>query len=273
MDKGLNTHRCQFLPSALNDVRETLSGFHIVMTMGWWDVATRYKRSKIGAFWITIGMAVTITAIGMLFGNLFAQPMKEYLPYLSIGTVFWTMLNVSVSEGGNAFVLSSGIILQVKLPLFLHVLRVLWRNLIILGHNLIIIPFVFLYFMKPVSFNALLVVPGFLVFVANISWIMLVLAILCARFRDLSQIVQNLIYVVYFITPIMWDAKSLPERVGTALLDCNPFYHLISLVRMPLMSETPGMSHWTFCLAMMIIGWFFTLVLFEKYLKRIAYWV
>lgn len=136
---------------AIKDVSDTLVKFHVVTTMAWWDVATRYKRTKVGAFWLTIGMGITITAIGLLFGNLFAQPMNEYLPYLAIGTVFWTLLNVSVSEGGNCFVMYSESILQVRLPLFLHILRVFWRNLIILGHNIIIIPFVFLFFLRPGS--------------------------------------------------------------------------------------------------------------------------
>jgi lipopolysaccharide transport system permease protein len=261
------------LSDSFKDIRKSFTNYHVVGTLAWQDIATRYKRSRIGAFWLTIGMAVSIAALGFVFGNLFKQSMKDYLPYLAIGTIFWGMLSSLLNEGGNSFVNSSGIILQVRLPLFIHVLRVIWCNILILGHNILILPFVFLYYKKSVEITAFLAIPGFILFVMNTGWIMLTLAVICSRFRDFGQIVQNVLHVLYFFTPIMWDEKLMPSRTGTAFLSLNPFYHLISVVRTPLLGGYPTTMNWTVCAVMMFAGWGVALLLYGRYRKRIPYWL
>src|SRR5476651_1306074 len=50
--------------------------------LGWQDIKQRYKRSKVGPFWLTISMGVMIATIGLVFGNLFSSPMADFLPFL-----------------------------------------------------------------------------------------------------------------------------------------------------------------------------------------------
>ena len=259
--------------TALFDIRSAFRSYHIVTTLAWQDIATRYKRSRIGAFWLTVGMAVTIGALGFVFGNLFNQPMNEFLPYLTVGMILWNFLSMVLTEGGNSFVIATDIILQVKIPLFLHVMRVLWRNIIILGHNIIILPFVFLFFLKPVSFTILLAIPGFFLMVMNVSWMMLILSVVCARFRDFPQIVQNFLQIMYFMTPILWNATQLPGRVPKSFLDFNPFYHILCIVRSPIMGEIPSGLNWNYSLVMMVIGWSLAILIFGRYRTKIPYWL
>jgi ABC-type polysaccharide/polyol phosphate export permease len=261
------------LSDAWRDIRSALHKYHLTTTLGWQDVATRYRRSRVGAFWLTINMAVLIAALGFIFGTLFDQPMSEFLPYLAIGLIVWGFLSMVINEGCTGFVSAEGIILQVRMPLFTHVMRILWRNIIILGHNLLILPLLFLMFMKPVSPLALLAIPGFALLVFNAAWMMLILAVVCARFRDMTQIVQNVMQVLFYLTPIIWSAAHLPERAGTAMLDFNPFYHLISIVRAPLLGEAPTLMNWIFSSLMMLIGWAIALPFFGHYRKRVPYWL
>jgi ABC-type polysaccharide/polyol phosphate export permease len=261
------------LRPAWQDIKSTFYQYHVITTLAWQDIAARYKRSRVGAFWLTIGMAVTIGALGFVFGNLFDQPMNEFLPYLSIGMILWNFFNIAIAEGGNSFVIATDIILQVRIPLFIHVMRVLWRNIIILGHNILILPIVYLIYLRPVTQTIFLIIPGFLLLVMNVIWIMLILSVVCARFRDFPQIVQNVLQIMYFVTPIMWNSKMLPERVGTLMLDLNPCYHLLNIVRAPMLGETPSELSWIFSISMMIVGWVIAIVLFGRYRNRIPYWL
>lgn len=261
------------LSDAWRDIRTALHNYHLTATLGWQDVATRYRRSRVGAFWLTINMAVLITALGFVFGTLFGQPMNVFLPYLAIGMIMWGFLSTVVSEGCTGFVAAEGIILQVRMPLFTHVMRILWRNIIILGHNLLILPLLFLAFMKPVSPLALLAGPGFVLLVLNAAWMMLILAVVCARFRDMTQIVLNVMQVMFYLTPIIWSAALLPERTGTAMLNLNPLYHLISIVREPLLGVAPTITNWAFSGLMMMLGWTVALLVFGHYRKRVPYWL
>ncbi len=255
------------------DVRATLQHHYIITTLGWQDVATRYRRSRVGAFWLTINIMVLIATLGIVFGTLFRQPMSEFLPYLAIGLILWGFLSSLINEGCTSFIAVSETILQVRMPLLTHVMRVVWRNIIILGHNLIILPLLFLFLMKPVTLLALLAIPGFILFVLNATWMMLILAVACTRFRDLTLIAQNAIQVLFYVTPIIWSAKLLPDRAGTALLDFNPFYHLINIVRAPLLGVAPTALSWTIAALMALIGWAVALAFFCRYYKRIPYWL
>lgn len=258
---------------AWSDIEATFNKHHIITTLGWQDVATRYRRSRVGAFWLTINMIVLIATMGFVFGTLFRQPMKEFLPYLAIGLVIWGFLSSLLTEGCSSFIDVSDTILQVRMPLFVHVMRVVWRNLIIFGHNLLIVPLLFLIFLRPLSWHILLALPGLFLFTLNASWMMLVLAVACTRFRDLTQVVQNAIQVIFYLTPIIWNAAQLPQRAGAALLNFNPFYHLMSIVRSPLLGQAPTILNWTFSFVMALIGWCFALLFFSHYRKRIPYWL
>jgi ABC-type polysaccharide/polyol phosphate export permease len=261
------------LTAAWGDVRIALKRHHIITTLGWQDVATRYRRSRVGAFWLTINVLVMIATLGFVFGTLFRQPMAEMLPYLAIGLIIWGFLSTLINEGCSSFIAAQETILQVRMPLFTHVMRVLWRNIIIMAHNLMILPLLFLLLMKPITPLALWALPGFMLLILNSAWLMLALAVACARFRDMTQIAQNGVQVMFYLTPIIWSTALLPAHAGTSLIDFNPFYHLINIVRAPLLGEAPSSLSWTVAILMALFGWTATLAFFGRYYKRIPYWL
>ena len=48
----------------------------IGLMLGWQDIRQSYRRSVFGQLWITIGMSVTIAAIGIVFGTIFGTPLQ-----------------------------------------------------------------------------------------------------------------------------------------------------------------------------------------------------
>ncbi|TWH02321.1 lipopolysaccharide transport system permease protein [Ochrobactrum sp. J50] len=258
---------------AIADILEALSKYRLALIFGWQDVAQRYRRSRVGAFWLTLNMAVFIGALGLIFGTLFQSEMHDFLPHLCAGVITWGFISTCLSEGCTTFTSSEGIILQVRMPLFTHIMRVLWRNIIIFAHNIVIFPILLLVLGRMIDFNALWAIPGFVLLCLNLSWMMLILAILCARFRDMTQVVINILQVLFYATPIMWMVKILPNNVSRAFIELNPFYHFIELVRAPLFGYPPSTLDWTFGFAFAIIGWVVAILFFGRYRWRIAYWL
>lgn len=258
---------------AIRDISEAFSKYRLALIFGWQDVAQRYRRSRVGAFWLTLNMAVFIGALGLIFGTLFQSEMREFLPYLCAGVIIWGFITTCLSEGCTTFTSSDGIILQVRMPLFTHVMRALWRNVIIFAHNIVIFPILLLILGRMVSINALWAIPGFVVLCLNLAWMMLILAIICARFRDMTQVVTNILQVLFYATPIMWMVKILPDHVSKAFIVFNPFFHFIELVRAPLLGSPPTMLDWSFAIASTIIGWIMAVVFFGRYRWRVAYWL
>lgn len=255
------------------DVRQAILQHRIAFVFGWQDVAQRYRRSRVGPFWLTINMAIFIAAVGTIFGTLFQSEMSTFLPHLCAGIIVWSFISTSSIEGCTSFISNEGIILQVKMPFFTHIMRTLWKNAIILFHNILIFPLLLVFFGKFMTFNSLWAIPGFFVLSINLAWIMLLFAIFCTRFRDITQIVANIFQVLFYATPIMWMTNILPEHVNRSFIELNPMYHLLQLVRAPLLGQAPTLNNWTFTLLLAAIGWTATIVFFGRYRRRIAYWL
>ncbi len=255
------------------DLRAAVSNHHLTTTLGWQEVATRYRRSRVGALWLTINMGVLIGVLSLVFGTLFQVPTDEFIPYLATGLILWMFFAACIGEGCSGFIAASETILQVRMPLSTHVGLILYRNLIILGHNLVIIPLVFLAFLRPVPLDALWAIPGFALVLLNLGWMMLILAVICARYRDMTQIVQNAMQVLFYLTPIIWSVALLPDRVGVAWLQINPFYHLINVVRAPLLGHEVTLINWAVVIGLAVVGWALAIPFFGKYRKRVPYWL
>src|SRR5262249_27804557 len=111
----------------------------------------------------------------------------------------------------------------------------------------------------------------FALFLVNAAWIALASAILSTRYRDIPQVISNLIQVVFFVTPIFWSPSVMSHR--PAFVELNPFYHLLAVVRDPLLGASPPVHSWLFCIGMAVTGLAVTSWLYRRAHARIAYWV
>mgnify|MGYP002556896355 CR=1 FL=1 len=258
---------------AIKDLARCREKLYLALMLGWQDIRQRYRRSKLGPFWLTVSMGVMIGMIGLVFGQVLNTPMDEYLPFLSTGIILWTCFSTSILEGSTSFIDSQGMIRQLDLPLSLYPLRVIWRNIIIFGHNVIILPLVFVVVGKGVTLDIFWLIPGFVIFSWNMFWMSLLLGTFCTRFRDMPQIVNSLIQVFFYVTPIIWMPGTLSTRSASLLVDPNPIYHLVQLVRAPILGDSPTFLNWCVSFSMACLGTCLALWFFGKYKKRIAYWL
>ena len=258
---------------SLLDLVAAFDRLHLVLMLGWQDIKQRYRRSKLGPFWLTISMGVMISMIGVIFGQALSVPIKEYLPYVATGIIFWNFVSSGINEGSSSFINSAGMIRQLALPLSIYPMRILWRNIVVLAHNLMILPFVMFIVGKGICLNILWLVPGFLILVFNIFWISIFLGVVCTRYRDTPPIVSSLIQVFFYLTPIIWMPNAVNARVSTWIVNTNPAYHLLELVRGPILGYCPSLLSWCVGIGLGIIGMLVTLIFFGTYKKRIAYWV
>ena len=117
----------------------------------------------------------------------------------------------------------------------------------------------------------LLTVPAVFVLLLNGFWMALLLGMLSARFRDIPLVLANAVQVLFFVTPVIWTPNMLPGRA--LILDLNPFYHLIEILRAPLLGSAPTAENWVAVIVITITGWAAALWFFSAYRWRLAYWV
>jgi ABC-2 type transport system permease protein/lipopolysaccharide transport system permease protein len=256
---------------AMDDIFNGARRAPLWLVMGSQDVRQRYRRSRIGPFWITLSMGVTVAALGVLYGVLFQQPLHEYLPYLAAGFVVWGLIAGLITDGSKAFIESEGLIRQLAAPLSIYVYREVWGNLLIFLHNLVVYALVVLMFQSLPGPVVLLAIPGVVIVLLNGVWLGLLLGLVSARFRDVPQILASVVQVMFFITPILWKVDMLPGRA--LLLEANPFYHLLEVVRAPLLGSLPAVESWVFTGFLTAGGWAAALIAYSVWRWRIAYWV
>jgi ABC-type polysaccharide/polyol phosphate export permease len=259
------------LSRAFGDLRDGVLSFHVWPMLASQEIRRRYRRSVLGPLWLTLSTGIMVGAMGPLYGKLFDQDIGTYFPFLATSLVIWLLISNLVIDSCNAFIATEGLIKDSRLPFTVYVLTVVWRHMLIFLHNFAIVIVVLLAFGSGFSSRSLLALLG-LAFVAwNGIWLGLLLGMLCARFRDIPQIVMSLMQIAMFLTPVMWPASKLGRHEWIA--QWNPLFHFLEIVRNPLLGQPVQPTTWLAVAAISMAGFAFTMLVFAKYRRRIAYWV
>ena len=256
---------------ALQDLKEGIGSIYVWPTLGWMEIKQRYRRSVLGPFWLTISTGLMLAVMGPLYGKMFGQPVSSYFLYLAISFVLWILISGLINDSCTAFIQAEGYIKQTKLPLTVHVMRAVWKNLLIFAHNLVIVVLVVLFIQRKMDWHLLLVPVGVLTICINGIWSGILLGLICARFRDIPPIVASLVQVAFFLSPVFWTPSMLGRHQWAA--DLNPLFHFMEIVRRPLMGQGPSLLSWAVVLAITAFGVALMLAVFQRFRARIAYWV
>lgn len=259
---------------AWQDIKDGIKKWRIWYLLAYQDIKLRYRRSVLGPFWITISMAITVYSMGFLYGHLFHIGLKQYYPFLVAGMLAWALISTVITDLTDTFMISEGLIKQIKLPYSLYLHRVIARNLLIFSHNLLVMVPIYFIYHESVQLNTstLFVIPGLAIIYLNACFFGIILAMIGSRYRDVSQIIKSLIQVVFFVTPVMWSPEILPEP-KRFIVFANPFYSYLELVRAPLLGNIPTLFNYLVTFAITFIGMIIAWRMFVNYRSRIIYWL
>jgi ABC-2 type transport system permease protein len=257
---------------ALVDLREGFAHWQLWLTLGWEDIRTRYRRSTIGPFWVTLSMAAVIGGIGLMYSGLFGTSGHDYVPYIAVGFIVWALITGLIRDGCASFFKAAGMIRQLPAPLSLQTYRFVWTNVIVLAHNMLIyIVICFIYGIWPGFVNLGLALLGVMIICLNGIWLGLIVGLLSSRFRDIPQIVDSVLQLAFFLTPIFWSPDRLPDRAF--IIDFNPFRYYLEIVRQPLLGESTDPKAWVIVLLLTLVGSAISFLIFARYRRHVAYWV
>jgi ABC-type polysaccharide/polyol phosphate export permease len=241
--------------------------------MGWLDIKRRYRRTTLGPFWNSTTLTVYTVAVGAVGAGLFHQDFRQYLPYLVSGMIVWTLISSTILESCSLFVTGHALFRNVRFEYSILAYALAWRNFVFFIHNLVVYLVVAL-LLQPnlLSLTAVLAIPGVFIVLLNGVWIALLVGMFCLRFRDVQPLVQTAIQVLMLITPIFWSADNLTGLRRLVFVQLNPIYRLIDIVRTPLLGAAPTVASYAAALAITVVGWSLTFLMFRIFRKRIAYW-
>lgn len=256
------------------DVKEGLKKWPIWLMLAYQDIKLRYRRSVLGPFWLTLSMAITVYSMGFLYGHLFHTELQRYYPFLVTGMLSWSLLSTLITDLTDGMTSAEAYAKQIKLPFTLSIHRIASRNILIFFHNIFVfIPVIAIFHQyAKVNFYDLLLFPNLAIIYVNAVSYGLILGIIGARYRDISQIIKSLVQVILFVTPVMW----VPELISPKhqfLINLNPFYAFIELIRAPLFGTTPTLMNMFVVGIVTVAGIVVSSVIFIRYRARIVYWL
>lgn len=256
---------------ALQDAIDGLSLWTLWGKLGWNDILQRYRRSLLGPLWLTASMAIMVVSLGLVYSKIFKMELHDFIPFLCVGLLIWNYIATILSESGALFTGAESYIKQIRLPYSLYVLRFMWSKIIIFAHNFVIYFGVLIYFQIWPGSVVLYAIPGFLLVTLNGALASMYLGMMSARFRDIPQIIGSVIQIVFFVTPIMWKPELLGEHSN--LMALNPFFHLIEIVRAPLLGHLPSLSNYMAVALITLVNGLIAAAFFARFRSRISYWV
>jgi len=259
------------LREILEDYKQGWQGKDLWLHNSLMELKQRYRRSVLGPFWISLSLAIMIFSIGILWSKLWKIEVGEYLPYFTVGLLLWTFISTILTEGAQVFTKSTNIIKQINLPFSFYVYNMIWKNLLIFGHHCVVYILIVLFFKVPITASILLVIPGLVLYCLTALWVVPCLGVLCARFRDVEQIISPLLTVLFFMTPIIWKLDWSGKKA--LFIKINPIFHYIEILRAPLLGYVPKVENYAVVISCTIIGLLLSLIVMMKNKRKIAYWI
>jgi ABC-2 type transport system permease protein len=281
---------------AIDDIRLGISQRELWAHLGWQDIKQRYRRSVIGPLWITISMGVTAVGLGILYAVLFKHPISVFLPYVTTGFIVWGFINGCLTEGMETFIVNEGLIKHLPAPLTVYALRTVWRQTLMMLHNLVVYVIMLVIFFtsldhpyqmdKPFgqvhpglglfTFSA---IPAFGLLALNGMWLTLMMGIISTRYRDIPQVINSVIQLAFYLTPIVWSPDDLfgngqaHAQWAKVVFQLNPLYHFVQVMRAPLTGQHVDWWSWATVGGITVLGWGLALVVMRNYRARVSYWV
>jgi len=234
------------------------------------DIRSKYRRTMLGPWWITATNAFTALIMGLVAGRFLGADMKTYLPNFMISMTIWNFISSSLSESCFTMINAGGMIKAVNMPILIHVMRMVHRNLIIFLHNSAIIPIIWLVYPWHIGIQSLLAPVGLLiVYVAVVSGSMVV-SMICVRYRDVPPVMTSVLQLLFFVSPIIW----VPENIkgGELFVALNPVAYLLAVTRDPIMGSSPHLMSWIGALLFVAIATVVMAYVYTRYRSRVVYW-
>ena len=248
------------------------------LQLGWQDIKQRYRRSTLGPLWITIATGAMAVALGLLYSLLFQQELSYFLPHVTVGLIIWGFISGCVKEGSTVFIENEGLIKQLPSALSVHVYRLVWRQLLFLAHNMVIWVILVAVFRPDLGWDFFLAIPALALLVVNGVWVTMFFGIVATRYRDVAPLLDSMIQLVFYMTPIVWTTKTLEDQGGAVaerarIAELNPLYHYLEIVRAPLTGQPLDAYHWWIVLGCTVAGLLLALLAMRQWRSRVSYWV
>lgn len=184
------------------------------------SIRTRYKNSKLGVLWgfarPLVQLLIYYFAIGQILGV--ARQIPDFAVFVFIGLTVWALFNELVNGMTTSIVDNAGIVKKVYFPRELFPLSVVGTTLFnFIFQFLVLLLAVIVFGGVRVSWELLLVPLSLLTLVVFALAIGMLLAALNVGLRDIQHLVEVVLSVLFWASPIVYSFNFVQSALGGGL--------------------------------------------------------
>lgn len=261
------------IKSALQDIAVGIKNYQFWIIFGNNDIKSKYRRTKLGQWWITLSVAIFIFVVGGIFGSTFYSDYEFYLVYLSIGYISWLFMQECVNVGSSILTQAKPFLLQKNWPKSIFILRLIYRETLILLHHILLLPIIFIWqgFWPGIN-NIIVSLCGLIFTIFTAFWVTLFFSIIGIRYRDFPKLIQSLMRIVFFTTPIIWIDRNI-GKLGEIVVVYNPFVYFLKIIRDPLLGHGFPSDAWILAIIISIFCILISLITLSITKDKLNYWL
>ena len=222
------------------------------------DLKARYRGSFLGFFWSFINPLMMLLVYSFVFEHILDQRglgLEHYELFLFCGLLPWTWFSSSVLESSGSLISGGNLIKKVLFPAEILPIVTVLSNMVHFFFGLTILAGFMIFFGWPVNLLELAWFPVVVLvqLILTLAFALL-LSALTVHFRDIKDILGNLMTFWFFATPIIYSyitpqgEEAIKGWAGT-LLKLNPFTHLAITYQEILYFDGP-VGHWYWLLVL-----------------------
>lgn len=239
------------------------------------DLRSRWRRSFFGMAWSIIQPLGLTLLLTLVFSRLFNADIVTYAPYILSGIIVWECISANTVSGSLSFVQADAYIKQCNHPLAIYTLRNVIGSIIVLALASISL-FGWVAVVLPQNFGwcwiaTLTIFP----ILALIAWpVATLLSYVSTRFRDIPHALGLVMQSLWFVSPVYFEAKMFKNGGLHALVDYNPIYHILQLIRAPLLQgQWPTMQNYIYSIGTAVVFGLIAVAVGHKAERKVIFYL
>lgn len=262
--------------AGLRDLRQSARDWRIWGTLAIRSVGQAYRKTFLGPWWITVQTLAFIVALSILHLGISGSEqgsINETVPYIAVGFIIFQLVTTGLTTGAGSFVAAGQALSTSRLPYSSYVLKDLTRQTSEFLHNCVVIVLVMIIFRVHVTTSIVLVIPAFILIVAAELGTGLILGPLVARFRDLGPIIESVVRMMFFFTPVFWVASPGEDGLLGLVSRLNPLTYQLDSMRSAILGQGPLVVPLIVSAVIAVVSLVVGFVVFTSTRAKLPYWV
>jgi len=201
------------------------------------EIRGKYKNSALGVVWTFLNPLLQLLVYALIFPLILKTTQPDYIVFVCVGLVPWTFFTTSVAQSAWTIIANGNIVKKVYFPREILPISIVTSNMVnFLISTIIIVAFCFIYGLGLTKYIIFFPIILLIQYILQLAIAFIVSAI-TVYFRDLEHFIQIVLQVMFYATPIVYAADSIPQSFQI-IMTLNPMAHIINGYRSIFYNQT-----------------------------------